>query len=516
MKDISIAIITSDNFLRIKTRLLLIQEEFTKIDTFESIEELKEKYTQTDYDLIITDEETFESKKFSFVDKNTFFLILTENMEKIPKLTARRFYFSKHFSSQEFIHEINTISLLKFYEKEMEEKNKKLEEALKYIQTQEEMGAEKQLNMIFDNISFKKIKNYIFDNYYSPKDKLSGDSYIAWHKDGKIFIVIADAMGKGLSASLTSTLTTGIGNYILNNNMNLQKILNNYINYIKKILLEDEILCMLIFKLDLNTNEFQIANFGMPPVYLKKGSGVEKILPNNLPIFKESKEKITIDKYNKNFDMILLTSDGLIESLTKKGIPYYANLKKILPKSNFLREILKDFKKNAVQDDDTTVYAIINQKNQTQYKKIFEYKFTFSSKEDLDKIILKLDNKLKVDELTKQKLYLIFQETFLNIFEHAYRENYNKHEIIENNKDFSKINGQIDIKINKNDQYLNIIIKDNGKGFDVSKILKHENKINFKKYHRRGLLILLNIVDGIFFDDNGRCVHIYLRSNHGN
>jgi anti-sigma regulatory factor (Ser/Thr protein kinase) len=183
--------------------------------------------------------------------------------------------------------------------------------------------------------------------------------------------------------------------------------------------------------------------------------------------------------------------------------------------TNFLRELIKDFKKHAIQDDDTTVFAITKH-SKSLYKKIYEETYTFSNVNDLDEIIYTIDADISVDDITRQKFYIVFQEIFLNIFEHAYRENYDKQEIIKNNKKFNNIYGKLHIKLYKNDKYFYIIIKDEGKGFDVSNVLKLENKINFKRYHRRGLLLLLNIVSGLFFENNGRCAHIYIRREDGN
>ncbi len=509
MKKLAIAIVDENKLLTIRLKLFLIQEELGSVKTYRSINELLEE--KTGFDLTILKEEIFDYSLFEKLP-DTIFLLISDEVKNTEN--SKIFYIDTNFTNAELKQEISIISFLKNYEKEVEEKNNKLKEALAYITNQEEMAANKQLNMIFDNMSFKKIENYYFDNYYSPKDKLSGDSYIAWHIDDKIYIVIIDAMGKGISASLTSTLTSGIGNYILQNNNSLKNFLENYIEYIKKILLDDEALCMTIFKLDLKCNEIEIANFGMPPIYIKKDYEVEKILTNNYPILKSSKREIVIDTYKKDFDMILISSDGLIESANKEGIPYFANLKSILPKTDFLREIIKDFKQNAIQDDDTTVYAIIKQQN--NYEIIYEKSFFFSSKKDLDNIIHEIDVKLNEDETTKQKFYLIFQEIFLNIFEHAYRKNYDKQEILQKNQDFSDIKGEIHIKICKNEEYFNIIIKDQGRGFDVTNILKLENRNNFKRFHRRGLLVLLNIVCGLFFEDNGRIVHTFIRRKNGN
>jgi Serine phosphatase RsbU, regulator of sigma subunit len=75
---------------------------------------------------------------------------------------------------------------------------------------------------------------------YIPLDILSGDSYsIREVSDGKVMFFISDAMGKGLSASVTSILSTSFINHlideaIVSGGFDFKQFLVSYINFIKK------------------------------------------------------------------------------------------------------------------------------------------------------------------------------------------------------------------------------------------------------------------------------------------
>jgi anti-sigma regulatory factor (Ser/Thr protein kinase) len=401
---------------------------------------------------------------------------------------------------------------LKNYEKEMEKKNERLKHALDYIHKQEEIAAIKQINMICDNISYTKLGEYLFDCYFWPKDKLSGDSYLAYRNEDLITFIIIDAMGKGIGASLTSTLISGLGNYIVRKNDKLNEFIDDYVNFIKKSLLPKEALCMVIVQFDLTNDYLYIANFGMPPVYVKNHGLITKIRANNSPIMQTNDCAIKVDVYKDGFDRVLMFSDGLIESPLKNSyVPYFARFRYILKQKHFLRELIRDFKRHATQEDDITMFCI--NKAPSGFKTIYDREMFFKTKYELDEIIEEIEEILRDKDLSKQKIFLCLQEIFTNVFEHAYREDINKEKI--NPKNLTPVQGWVKITLKQNDEFYYLIIEDNGKGFDVSSTIKIENEIDVDRLYKRGLFMLLNTVSGVFFENNGKKVNIFIRRDDG-
>ncbi len=106
---------------------------------------------------------------------------------------------------------------------------------------------------------------------YKPLDVLSGDIYsIRRLEDGTVFIFLADSMGKGLSASVTSILTTAYMNHIIDTDgkdvtSKLSRIIDVFCKYINGILLDDEILSICFMKIDFVNETLEYSSFSSPP-----------------------------------------------------------------------------------------------------------------------------------------------------------------------------------------------------------------------------------------------------------
>jgi len=511
VKDLFITIVEQNKYFTIKTKLLLNQEEYTNIKTFNSLNQFEKFIESNTPDIVIIHKNLFKKELLKKLPE-TIFLIISDEIEITENIQV--LYIPENFSDKELMQELHTISLLKRYEKETKEKTKELKQTLKYIQKQESIAASKQLNMIFDNVSFQKLNDVLIDSYFSPKDKLSGDSYVAFKKEDKLYILITDAMGKGIGAAFTSTIISALGNFVLKRALNLEEFITEFISYAKKVLLENEALCLVLFELDLSNSELQIANFGMPPIYLQIDGEIKKVKSNNSAVFKNFSQKIKVDYIKCNFEKIVIFTDGLIESpLKDKEIPYFARFKSTVKESLFLRELLKDFKKHANQDDDVTIFFLTKEQNFPET--LFEKEIVFKEKRDLDDIITKIDETINDSSFIKQQIFLTLQEMFLNIMEHAYGK-LDKQSAIENEEEISIKGGWLKVSVMKNDLYYKIVIEDRGKGFDATEVLRSESEIDFKRYHKRGLLMLLNSVSGLFFENNGTKAHIYIRRANAN
>jgi len=502
VKDLKIAIVHENKFFNIRTKLILLQEDYKNVVAYEGFGD----FEIGEYDIVILPIELFKACMLDLY-KETIFVILADHVEDSDNLKV--FYLNREFSDQELKQLIYTIALLKDYEKQIKKQNKELKKALEYIQEQEEIASVKQLKMIEDEISYSKIDKVVIDSIYMPKDKLSGDSYLAIRKNNKVFIILIDAMDKGIGASLTSTLINGIGNYILHKTDDISVLLDDYVKYIRQSLAKNETLCMLIFEMNLDTYEYKIANFGMPPLYVLKNNKLEKIRANNLPISTYTEIESNVDTYQCECQKMLLLSDGIIESRLKDedGI-YYFRFKDVFEKEFFLRDLIKDFKKHAIQDDDIT--AISFHKFPTDMKLLYERECYFKDVEDLDRVILEINDLIPESERQKQKIIFALQEILLNIYEHAYRD-IDKQTLIIQGKKLTPIKGWAKITLKENENYYLINIADKGKGCNYTEILKMENKIDLDKFHGRGLVMLSNITSGVFFENNGRVVNIFIR-----
>lgn len=378
-----------------------------------------------------------------------------------------------------------------------------------YQKKQEENALKKQLKLTENELEMFFDNNFIFDVYYKPKDTLNGDMIYSKILDEKKYLcVIVDAMGKGLSAAMTAVNSTSFIRHSLKkaieyNDFNFYKLLKDFVEYVKSILIDNETLCAnFIF---IENDKVNYANFGCPPIFTNKG----KIKPNNLPI-REKTSFVNCNQFNLP-EKMLLTSDGLIESSLKnnKGV-YYTEFLKNFPNVIFLKDIINDFEEKANQTDDISLFLFI--KEQFNMKKIFEQEFVID-KDNIDKILETLE---KSDIQKKEKIVFILHEIFMNTLEHSIlnintKTDKENKKLIEIPQIKTNLKHKIKITILKNSFMLKLLYEDNTNGFNKQGI---SNAIHLK-YHGKGYQIIKKLSDAVFLNKTGNKIKIFIRTKDG-
>jgi len=411
-------------------------------------------------------------------------------------------FLSKDLSLADLKALVNLIKTLrKFIKKEIEEKES-FKQLLKYKEYQEKIIHQKQNKILKNELEMFFDEHHLFETYFKPKDLLTGDTiYTKKISDKNYFIAVIDAMGKGLGASLTSFnalafLKHSINKAIEYEDFNFKKLIFDFINYVKTILLENEILCVTLVWME--NNKFHYANFGNPPII----TSTQIIKANNYPI-RTNTVDISINSANIE-DKILISSDGIFESPYKNTI-YFKRLKEIFPHITFLKEIIEDFNKNSNQTDDVCIAYIT--KEEKNFEILFEDTLNLRKKE-IDIFLQKLYFK-NIPQI--EQIHLILHEILTNTYEHSILMIKNKEKLkdkkifsqnnIKNNKFYAKI------KISKNKNWLKIEYQDNTNGFDVQKI----KDAFYKNYHGRGIKIIKHLSYGLFFNEKGTAIKIFLK-----
>ena len=222
------------------------------------------------------------------------------------------------------------------------------------------IASEKEQLIIEDDKSI--IKNLKIDLYYKPLEILSGDIYgICKIDEHQSIIYIVDSMGKGLGASVTATLSAAFINRsitlsIRKNNFLFNKLILDYIDYIKSYLLDYEAVSFTFLMLDTKENIAKYSSFGMYPIIFKnrKSNKLTKIKSNNPPLLKYlSNYKISSFKLTESFNMYLY-SDGIIESEQFSMQDLIQNFKKYDNFEDFNKSIKNAFKQDDDFEDDIT------------------------------------------------------------------------------------------------------------------------------------------------------------------
>jgi len=425
-------------------------------------------------------------------------------------------FINKGIDFPEFKAKMNILVNLREYYYKSKKHQKELENIVKYKDTQETLAVQKQLKIIEDTTSHHFFDSWVIDSYFKPKDILSGDSYSTLRiNDHTFFISVVDGMGKGVSASLSSVLTVSFMNYSIKrslqfNDFNFKRLVKDTFHYATSIMLDDEALSFAMLEVDTKTHKIKYFNMGLPPVYLTKNDKLIKIKPNNRPLIQNSKEYI-IDEIDEEFDSLLLSSDGLFESVYNDGYPYFIRFKQQYKKFYLLSDIIKDFYSVIDEaDDDMSIVYFRNDKN--KYQTIFNQKILLTQQniEDfVNHFEFELNNLIELKIVNK--IVFALNELLINCYEHTVLKiSKNKHKIIQKDEkiEYNGENKFAYLNIYESDKFVILDVEDEGDGFDVSQILKSEW---FNKYHGRGVKMLKKLSDGMYYNKKGNQIKLYFK-----
>lgn len=400
------------------------------------------------------------------------------------------------------------------------------------LSIQQKLAFKKQQYVIRDDFYYKKleyeengIKETWFINLrYIPFHLLSGDFYSIRKLDrGKILIYLSDAMGKGLSAFMTSSITTSFMNYFVDvsverGNFDLDEFLMKFIEYSKKHLSEEEALCAIFALLDLSDRKFHVVNFSMPPVLVETCQGqIISINTKNLPImvFTNQYRKEVIDISNAR--KILLCSDGFYHTT------YMKSIERDFLDSPLRADLYGKFREKVKEIDDDITFLFLK-----KFDNIPKWHEKFVVEAKLDKIT-RVSSEIELLLTTKgyDPIFIIelvnaLSEVLMNAYEHGCLELDGKSKqrllkqglyesyLLELEKNVDrKISIEIGEFEESGERFVIFTVEDEGKGFDTS-IIK-ETVRNIELLHSRGIAMVKGLVDEIYYNDKGNQVTIIKR-----
>ncbi|ADD69298.1 protein serine/threonine phosphatase [Denitrovibrio acetiphilus DSM 12809] len=460
------------------------------------------------------------------------FEFITASGKKITMTST----YSPTYDADEFAGAIVIFSTIS----EVQIDKKKELELLKYQQRyhsfQQNLAFQKQMLILQDEMSNIKTDGFSVETYFKPLDILSGDSYGSLNlKDGRYLFYIIDAMGKGLSASVTALQSTSFINHavsqsIIKNNFDMEITISSFLSYIQARLMDEEALCCLFALLDSKSATMTIASYGIPPVYMvHTDQHVETIRPNNLPIMKYI-TTANSDTYDlSSIEKILMMSDGLTEAVTVDQNLYMDYLQEDLirscTKKHFLSFLNQRIEGN---DDDITFFFIKNEDNYSDGFETYEASTSFDGITHLSKVISMRMEKDKIPEAECGVLEYAVSEILMNALEHGnlgigfgekqtmiaagtYDETLKKLTAT-GTEGFSK---KISVlykyvkPVNDLPGTLYLDISDEGAGFTPTDIFKYHTfdgnlcHVDKERYNGRGIFIADNMVDALYYNEKG-------------
>lgn len=370
--------------------------------------------------------------------------------------------------------------------------------------------------------------------FYKSLDIVSGDTYTCRTLDnGNVVIFIADAMGKGVSAAITSLVSVSLTNYIIkqhdsnkciSSEEEIRFIAEQCVSFMRENLVEDEVLCAIFAYFDFKENKLQYASFSMPRILLQTTTGsIEKLPSNNLPIMPYVVD-IAIDSVDlSNVSKVALFTDGIVESETKDGVLYSAYLNENFSQSPFL----KSFFNNAytyLDDfyDDVTLFFIRRPFTNIIKEKVYYFPTKYDKLDEASETIRQEMVDCGIDVDRHDSFFTALSECIMNAYEHGNLaiKFAIKHELIKNGdyeeellkkeKNNDKMITIRYVYCNDNEsKYIIVGIRDEGSGYPETVF---KNAIgDTTKFNGRGIKIIDYYTDIFFFSEDRREIFIGIK-----
>ncbi len=402
------------------------------------------------------------------------------------------------------------------YTAEVEESNMELE----YISNklQERIIKAQKLHQQFLPSKLPQKGDLDLAAYYQPAEKLGGDFYNVIEYKNKLLFYIVDITGHGLDgAMLNIFIRESINSFLLAkqekaDDLSPKEIIEFiYQRYCQEDFPDDYFICTILGVIDLGSCEVRLINAGIQiPALITDSQGFINELDSDAPPISGvieadffAKENLTEKKFSLNSgDSLLLATDGLIEEEVEQEIYGSERLKEVLKKNYFLPTEIKleaikqdfvEFSGDLATKDDITLFSLGN-------KAVIKDNFSSEIVSDLEQVYQLLAEIAEFIEAYSDDFVAIqagIQEMLINAIEHG------------NQLDESKT---VKVKIEVIKDYLRIIIKDQGSGFNwYKKALKEfeiEKEVEIINDRGRGIRIANQIFDSICYNQKGN--HVYL------
>ena len=525
----------------------LLQKCFQNIFYANSTQEGIELFQKHPIDLIIC-EQMMPSisglemiKQLQTQHQELLVILVTENDDSETLLEAVNYHIShfllKPFSKEKLLEVIKDLiepSIVHIlFEKHTQEYMKSLKKYETSNKLEQEKAFTKQSSAIQNDFYYQYIQYqqesdiWYLNGFYKPYEILHGDTYsIRKIDDTKVIFFIIDAMGKGISASITSIIAlTMINNYIdllsIEQGADFQTLLSRFINKITSIFHEDEVLSILFAEIDIASENMNIASYAMPPILLvDKEDNIIKIRSNNIPISTSRNTINIVSQDITNIDKMLFCSDGIFEAGVPDGSLYFQHIEKDFlrfhNRFSFIENFLNTISKT--EDDITLLWMNrLHEHTKLRHKKVLQ-----TTKIALDEAVKEFDNYLLsegVSLIERSKLSLMALELLTNAYEHgnlaisqedkklfvSSNQMQSQCQLLEKIHKHKKIYFHYDIKHKSGLDFLFMKIEDEGEGFDSS-LLKQQIFNKKSSVSGRGFSMAKKISDALYYSPKGNTV----------
>jgi len=303
----------------------------------------------------------------------------------------------------------------------------------KYHEFQQELAFRKELSILENDFHSRTFSGpapgrgeWLTQVVYSPHDIMCGDSYsLRRLEDGGQLVFLADAMGKGLAAALTSSMSAHTFNLLVDalcGRFRFQAFVAHYLEVMGKRLLEDEVFSFTLAWLPDDGPWLELAAFGMPPLLVgEPGRPVRKLRSNNPPLSGYGAAPVVTRHDLGPARTLLLYTDGLNEAPGPDGGLYRERLDADFATSACRDQLWSAFRRQVpVPGDDVTFLFLARVDAAPAWEEVLtvpgrlgDVERAGTALEDL------LATRTGLDESGLAEFSMAFREALINAYEHG-------------------------------------------------------------------------------------------------
>lgn len=203
--------------------------------------------------------------------------------------------------------------------------------------------------------------------HFRPSKEAGGDYYDYFHQDGLDYILIGDASGHGLAASITMAMTKAAISSLLYKAVSPFQVLTQAHAILQHAGMADQYVTLQLACVDRKNRTLRLFNAGHPPAYLRTGGQLKAMRLDSFPIgIFDGPAPESVEQTYQPGDMLFLYTDGLYEVHAGDDMYGLERLEKVLQRvpadpDLALEQILADveaFKQGEPFDDDLTLIVI--------------------------------------------------------------------------------------------------------------------------------------------------------------
>jgi len=439
------------------------------------------------------------------------------------------------------------LSLLK---KQLKKSNAVLQNYINACRAEAEMASHIFYNNLLDENSEDLCG---FDRYLLSKSEFCGDLVLArYSPSGSIFVLHVDAMGQGLSATVTLLPVADVFHSMVDKGYALPMIVREMNRKVNYKLPPDRFVAASLIEVDLLHEQVSIWNGGMPPVYLLNAEGevIRSFYSTHmaLGILESNKFDAGVERLALPTEGgIFATSDGVIEQVN--GDKEYFGAQRLLAElkgssPHFITgrvvAALKAFAGLPNFDDDVSLFylhfpeliCLLDQKDplaknlrSLQAIHPFRWELTLKGRQIAEQEVASQCNgllqQMGMPQPFCQRVFTVISELSTNAIDHGilglssnlktfadgFAEYYTQRDKLILNlseKDVLKIT--LDWQPSGSKPRLIIEIQQTGEGFDADKVLAQSSEA----LSGRGLLLVKRLASNLVFSDSGRLVKVTL------